>query len=207
MIHEFGAAHPDFPFTIIEESQKGTGCAVNTGFLAAIEQGFGIIARTDADTLPLPSWTQAILNNFTKNPFLQLLGGNRVPRKDDGFYKKRDALLWPLGVSAGRCLRCGDKETGLITGNNMATRRAAYLATGGFPKTSIAETDEDREYERRIGAEFGEKSVVLDPSMVVATSMRRLREYGYLGLARYRVSPASRVDQGNIDIRQPVPVH
>ena len=49
VIEEFRKEHEEFPLKIIEEGQKGTGAAADTGFTAAIQDGFTWVARTDAD--------------------------------------------------------------------------------------------------------------------------------------------------------------
>jgi glycosyltransferase involved in cell wall biosynthesis len=205
---QFTREHTGFQLAVIDESEKGTGRAVDTGFQYAIDRGAPIIARTDADTLPTPSWTNTILANFGEHPDLKLLGGKRIPRQDE-WYRQRDAVLWPLGIFAGRCIAFNGKGTGRIIGSNMATDATAYKAIGGIPRTSIEVSDEDREYERKMRDTYGKGAIREDPHMIVSTSMRRLREFGYLGHAKYRLSPTSRQNLTTVDIRAtvPQPVH
>lgn len=54
IIDKFMKQHEDFPLTVLEEEQKGTGAAANTGFRQAITDGNVLVARTDGDTVPLP---------------------------------------------------------------------------------------------------------------------------------------------------------
>jgi glycosyltransferase involved in cell wall biosynthesis len=75
----FARLHDDFPLVVIDEPEKGTGSAADTGFRAAIGIGYPIIACTDADTLPDSNWSQIIHDNFTVQPALRLLGGQTRP--------------------------------------------------------------------------------------------------------------------------------
>ena len=196
----FARTNDGFPLMVIDEPQKGTGSAADTGFRAAVDMGYQFIARTDADTLPLSDWTNVIRANFLAQPNLRLLGGKRIPRRDDGYYKARDAVLWPLGVAVSRILSHGDNQTGGICGNNMATTSNTYEAVGGFPRVSIDTANDDREYELAVEAMFGRAALRIDHHLTVATSMRRTRSLGYLGLARHYARPEARANTG-IDVR------
>lgn len=57
VVWDFARNHDDFPLSVIEEPQKGTGAAADTGVRAAIEHGATVIARTDADSVPRLNWT------------------------------------------------------------------------------------------------------------------------------------------------------
>jgi glycosyltransferase involved in cell wall biosynthesis len=204
VVEEFATAHPEFPLAIVDEPEKGTGRAVDTGFRYAIDRGFPVIGRTDADSLPLAGWTQSIIDNFAANESLHLLGGKRSPRTDDSSYRRRDRVLWPLGLAVGKAFSHGENGTGTVAGYNMATDTSAYLEVGGFPRTAIDEVDEDHEYEKNIVATYGPEAVGHSDTMHVQTSMRKLRELGYLGLARYRLAPTSdyRTSMaGSVDVR------
>src|SRR5579862_3299318 len=58
------AGHPGLRWQIVDEPQKGTGAAADTGFRHAIGAGASHIARTDADCLPAPGWIAAIRAGF-----------------------------------------------------------------------------------------------------------------------------------------------
>ncbi len=49
---------------VIVETDKGVGCAVDTGFRYAISNGAEWLARTDADCLPRPGWLAAARSSF-----------------------------------------------------------------------------------------------------------------------------------------------
>ena len=206
VVTAFGCKHDGFPLTIVDEAEKGTGRAADTGFRYAIDQGYQLIARTDADTLPKQNWAQTIVDNLGSTPQLQLLSGNQLPRHDDEWYRRRDRILWPLGIAVGRYVSWGNRGTGVVIGNNMATTAAAYTEVGGFPRTKIEEIDEDRAYERKVTERYGKDAVRLALNMQVYTSMRRLRSLGYMGLARYRLNPDSRKQLAAVDFRAPVPL-
>ncbi|MEV4443724.1 glycosyltransferase family A protein, partial [Streptomyces sp. NPDC049577] len=55
---EFAARAP-FPVHVVDEPEKGVGCAVDTAVRFAIDRGARFVARTDADCLPRPGWTAA----------------------------------------------------------------------------------------------------------------------------------------------------
>ncbi|HXR45731.1 MAG TPA: glycosyltransferase family A protein, partial [Pseudolysinimonas sp.] len=58
-----GFGHPRW--RVIDEPQKGTGAAADTGMRAAIAAGAELLARTDADCLPRADWTAAIRRALT----------------------------------------------------------------------------------------------------------------------------------------------
>lgn len=209
LVQNFKRRHPDFVLEIIDEPQKGTGRAADTGFREAIARGYPIIARTDADTILHTSWTTIITNEFDHQPALQLLGGWTLPHHDDRWYRRRDALLFPLGLLMARLTFAvvwrswaGLKST---PGHNMATRAEAYLATGGFPRSHIDEVDEDIVYCRRVYEQYGWKSLSVKSALRVRTSMRRVRSVHYPSLLIYytlrRRGYRHRKLHGKIDIR------
>lgn len=97
VVAKFCHSHEDFPLVTLYESQKGTGCAADSGFRFAAEQGCHIIARTDADSAPRHDWSTHIKASF-EYPNLRLVGGKRVPLHDH-LYRRLDSLLWPVGIA------------------------------------------------------------------------------------------------------------
>ena len=185
----FASYHPDFPLTIIDEPEQGTGSAADTGFLRAIDEGYELIARTDGDTQPTADWSQRIVTTLNRKPHVQLLGGSRLPLKDES-YRPHDALLWPIGMAIGdlacRLLTNGRRGRRIVAGHNMATRAEAYETVGGFPRTRIEDADEDAVYAERVVAAYGIDAVEAPRDIQVRTSMRRLRRLGYVGYFGYR---------------------
>lgn len=195
IIERFMHDHDDFPVRIIDEPTKGTGSACNTGFKEAERLGCTVVARTDGDTVPNPYWTQRISNCFELNPCIKLLGGKSIAHRDE-YYRKGDDILMPLAIRSAR-IAMAIKNLDLdylhvVVGHNMATTTQTYLEVGGFDKTSIDEADEDIEYSLKVISNFGKESVHIDPDMVVATSMRRIRKYGIIKTSIHHLFPGKR---------------
>lgn len=203
VIERFHKEHEGFPLRVIEEDQKGTGAAADTGFTAAIQDGYTWIARTDADSLPNPYWTAAIVNSFALNPDVRLVSG-RTTALQDRDYRTGDRLLLPASISAARLalsIRHLDLDyLSVVNGANMATSAETYVEVGGFERSTIDEIDEDIEYSLAVIKRFGKSTVHRDPSAIVATSMRRIREYGLFGTAIHHLFPVTRKSR-SVDVR------
>lgn len=209
VIDTFSQEHPDFPLSVVEESQKGTGAAADTGFKEAIERGHALIARTDADTHPRSDWSLNIQARMHNEPGIQLLGGVSKALRDE-HYQRRDDLIAPALLKMGRValsIKMGSRlPLKMVVGHNMATRAEAYQETGGFPRTSIVEADEDKVYSEAVFDLYGYRALDIDPNIVVHTSARRLRKIGgYTSAFAYYFNndAAYRLEKtdGNIDVR------
>lgn len=205
LIESFAVQHQDFPLTILDEPQKGTGAASDTGFRRAIDEGYQLIARTDADTVPRTDWTARITNNFNSRKQLQLLGGYSVPLKD-AHYRIGDELLIPAAFVLATALKgIRDKDPRhfkTVVGHNLATRSTAYTSTGGFPRSSIEEIDEDGVYSFRVMDKFGSDAVDRDYKMQVATSMRRARQFSIRRGLQFYLLPRAGVNHSfEVDVR------
>jgi glycosyltransferase involved in cell wall biosynthesis len=202
----FAQEHEDFPLTVIEEVEKGTGAASDTGFRFAIERGYEIVARTDGDTVPRQDWTRRIDEHFARSLNTQLIGG-KVEALHDDDYRLGDDLLMSIGAKAIRAafvLRYGGDLTYLrvVNGANMATRSQAYGQAGGFSRSSIDTVNEDIDYSVAVARMFGASAVRLESNIVVNTSMRRMRHYGRIGTISYYLFPDRRGGQEHIiDVR------
>ncbi len=171
-------------YSIITETQKGTGAASDTGFRHAIAQGARWVARTDADCLPAPDWIARIRRAFVVEG-LEFVAGRIVPRDDDEHLTPLDRVLIPaiVGVShiLGRLRRHGTQfkyPYFVVAGNNLAITADLYLRAGGFPRTAIEEAHEDRALAERVRTLTARAR--LDNRMVVSNSTRRLKRYGYV---------------------------
>jgi glycosyltransferase involved in cell wall biosynthesis len=211
VLRTFALDNPDFPLSIVEELQKGTGYASSTGFEYAIEtDGADIVARTDGDTRVSVKWLKAIEESFQERSKTKLVTGPSNPLKDE-WYRPIDQVAYPVSRAISRLL----KELALPTipskriltpGHNLATLASAYEAVGGFPGSSIDDTNEDIEYRNNIIAKFGVTALEFNRNMSVDTSMRRMRQVGYSGLFAYYVNRGdkekrSKASDGVIDIR------
>lgn len=182
VIAEF-AAERGLPWRIVPESQKGTGAAADTGMRAAIASGATLLARTDADCIPREDWTAAIRRALTTHG-LRLVGGELVPRRDEGLSWGTRALLRGavhLAEAFGR-IRKGNRDPAYLgpymmaAGCNVGVTAELYERAGGFPRTAIEDLHEDRALVnavRRVTDRYARRSDV-----VVYGSSRRVNAWG-----------------------------
>ncbi|KAF0846297.1 glycosyltransferase family 2 protein [Nocardia caishijiensis] len=182
VVRKFAAAHPVPVIEVIDEVQKGTGAAADTGMRYAISQGARLLARTDADCLPAPDWTQRIRAGFDSG--LRLVSGQLIPRTDEGVsWSDRTIIRVALELASlfGK-IRSGNRDPRYLgpyvmtPGCNMAITAELYSAAGGFPRTAIEELHEDRALVnavRTITTEYG-----LRRDVRVYGSNRRVRAWG-----------------------------
>lgn len=200
VIRAFG--HPRW--RIVPEPQKGTGAAADTGMRAAIAAGAALLARTDADCLPRHDWTAAIRRSLTIEG-LGLVGGELVPRHDEGLSLRRRVLLRAaveLAEAFGR-IRPGNRSAEYLgpymmaAGCNVGITAALYDAAGGFPRTAIEDLHEDRALVnavRRITDRYARRRDV-----VVYGSSRRVNAWGLKNTLLWYKDHAYRPD--HVDIR------
>lgn len=178
---------------LIHEAQQGISWASGAGFRYAIDVlNADLVSRTDADTIPHPTWTNAIQRYFGSRPDKQLVGGPETALKDR-YYQHTDAL-WPATRWAARlgaaALYKSMLPIQLATGHNMAIRSRAYDYIGGF---SPVERDDDIILTRKVALEYGNRAIGFCAGMRVATSMRRLRQLGYMGTLKHYNTGAWRI--------------
>ncbi len=181
VVRAFAAEHPGMRIEIVDEPQRGTGAAADTGMRHAVGAGATHLARTDADCLPAPDWTARIRAAFAD---VDLIAGRLLPRADEG------VPAWQRGVLAGAVVgaaafgrfRPGNRVPGALgpyvmaAGCNMAITAELYAAAGGFPRTRIQDVHEDRALVnavRPLTARYGYRREV-----VVFASGRRVRAWG-----------------------------
>ncbi|MES2524355.1 MAG: glycosyltransferase family 2 protein [Gemmatimonadota bacterium] len=184
---QFQATAP-FPVHILRERQKGTGAAADTGFRTAIALGAAIVARTDADCIPDPGWTQAVRLAF-EHDGLEFAAGRIRPRQDEGL-SIRERWVLPLMVALaeryGRYARRGPQfryRYFMAAGNNLAITADLYQRAGGFPRTSIEQMHEDRALSEQV-RQLTDRAGVRD-DMIVYNSVRRVRAYGFVNVLRW----------------------
>jgi glycosyltransferase involved in cell wall biosynthesis len=200
VIRAFG--HPRW--SIVQEPQKGTGAAADTGMRAAIAAGATLLARTDADCLPRHDWTAAIRRSLTVEG-LRLVGGELVPRHDEGLPLRRRVLLRAaveLAEAFGR-IRPGNRSREYLgpymmaAGCNVGITAELYLAAGGFPRTAIEDLHEDRALVnavRRLTDRYARRRDV-----VVYGSSRRVNAWGLKNTLLWYKDHAYRPE--HVDIR------
>ncbi len=181
IIEEFTADRPRW--RVIHEPQKGTGAAADTGMRAAIAAGAGILARTDADCLPRRDWTASMRRALTTEG-LQLVGGELVPRTDEGLpWFTRLGLRGAvhLAEAFGRVRKDNRSPQYLgpymmAAGCNVGITAELYRQSGGFPRTRIEDLHEDRALVnavRRITPHYARRG-----DIVVFGSSRRVNAWG-----------------------------
>lgn len=187
VIDAFRARRPDRPVLVIDEPQKGTGAASDTGFRHAVAHGAATVARTDADCLPAPDWVARLKADVADG--VRFVGGRLVPRTDEPVYR------WYDGVIGTAMIRLMEHAPGVFyrrpgqryrmfmaAGSNLAIDAALYLEVGGFPRSSIDDTDEDLELHLKVCRVIPRAQARLDRKAVVRMSIRKGKALGYLGI-------------------------
>ena len=173
-----------FTYEIIEEHQKGTGCAADSGFRYAITTHHAkYLARTDADCIPDINWVKSIRKNLIKDN-LDFIAGYIKPRTDEipplSFI---DKMLIPFLLFSFNLL--SKLKSGffgykyiyfMVAGNNLAITAPMYEKSGGFPRTAIDTVDEDFVLGQSVRKLT--KRVRRCRDMVEYNSTRRFRAYG-----------------------------
>lgn len=178
---------PTAPFAVhvLDEPEKGVGCAVDTGFRTAIAAGAEYLARTDADCLPRRDWIREIRRGFADGA--ELVCGHLVARRDENRPAARAAFRGMV-VAAALFGRYRSKNRGpdhlvpyqMHAGNNMAITADLYLRCGGMPRMP---SPTDRTFLNRVRR--CTTRIQQRRAMVSENSMRRIHAYGVLGSARW----------------------
>jgi glycosyltransferase involved in cell wall biosynthesis len=181
-VRRFGRAAP-FPVHVVDEPTRGTGTAADTGFRHAIAHGARMLARTDADSLPARDWVAAARR--TLDGGAEMACGRSVPRRDErpSFGERRvlPALIW-LAALYGRYRRAHRDARFRApyvwcAGHNIALTADLYQRCGGAVREPLAARSEDVALLNR--AREHSDRIVRARAMVVETSLRRLRAWGY----------------------------
>lgn len=179
------AAGAPMPVHVITETDKGVGCAVDTGFRHAIAHGATLLARTDADCLPRPDWVSEVRAGFDGGA--ELVCGHITARRDESGPLRRSAFRGMVRAAAlfGR-LRPANRDPAYLApytmhaGHNMALTADLYERCGGMPRrpspTDRTFLNAVRRHTSRIEQRRG---------MVSESSLRRLAAYGVVGTARW----------------------
>ena len=175
---------PILRWHLIHEPQKGTGAAADTGFRFAIAAGATHVASDRRRLSP-----RSRLDH--RNPRRICVWGGIDRGQDWATSRRGTASLRRGHTPAGSSSRCAawfgrvrpanrDRRylTGYIMapGNNLAITADLYLRCGGFPRTSIEETHEDRALVN--AARLITPNIAHRSDMLVLNSLRRLRRWG-----------------------------
>jgi glycosyltransferase involved in cell wall biosynthesis len=125
-----------YGFRVITTENRGLACARNTGLNAATGE---IVAYLDDDAYPDPDWLRYLAGTFISTRHVGVGGPNIAPREGG-------SIAECVAHSPGNPVHIllSDMEAEHIPGCNMAFRRAAVQAIGGFdPQFCIAGDDVD----------------------------------------------------------------
>lgn len=119
------------PLRVVTVATPGLSRSRNAAIAAARGR---LLAFTDDDCVPDPSWLATIHQEFARDPELAMLGG-RVELFDPADY--------PITIRTGRARRefsSAREMSRAMVGCNMAFRRAVATAVGGFDESLGAAT-------------------------------------------------------------------
>jgi glycosyltransferase involved in cell wall biosynthesis len=188
---------------MVRETQKGTGAAADSGFRFAIGRGAKWIARTDADCLPQADWVRQ-LKIAMRDDGLEFVAGVIRPRDDEWALGRTrriilNGMVW-IAEHHGRLHRRGPQfkyPYFMAAGNNLAITADLYERSGGFPRSAIEDTHEDRVLSETVRTLTARAAVRAD--IVVYNSVRRVRAYGYINTLRWYRNHGYR--GGIVDVR------
>jgi glycosyltransferase involved in cell wall biosynthesis len=158
---------------VITEQKVGVAVARQAGFMAASGT---IIATTDADTIVPENWLEKIAAKFEARPEIVAYGG--LYSLYSGPLSAR--IIFPDIAYLAWCIDRLINGVWVLPGANMAVRREAFLAVGGFNLNK--EVMEDADLSKRI-SKLG--PVVFELGNLVRTSGRRYGKGFIKGLAPY----------------------
>jgi ABC-type multidrug transport system fused ATPase/permease subunit/GT2 family glycosyltransferase len=117
----------EYGFRVISTPNQGLSSARNTGLAAATGE---ILAYTDDDARPDPHWLQYLASTFMSGEYAAVGGPNLLPLRSG-------VVSCAVENSPGGPVHVllNDREAEHIPGCNMAIRKAALEAIGGFDPT------------------------------------------------------------------------
>lgn len=187
IVRDYARMYPGFDLRLISEKQKGTGAACDTGIRYAIKHGAKCVARTDADALAHQDWTKTIRRHYVSGKLF--MAGRLHCRTDEPGFRKFDLIKATIAVYFAEFI-AKQWHNGpqyhyrmfMAAGLNLAIDAKLYERCGGFPRSSIEDTDEDLELHLKVRRILDKKYVVFDPKMIVYGSPRRAKAYGYINI-------------------------
>jgi cellulose synthase/poly-beta-1,6-N-acetylglucosamine synthase-like glycosyltransferase len=117
---------------------RGKAHALHTAIAATTAE---VVLVTDADCAPEPTWARALAGRFADPGVGIVCGMARIAPRPGRPFDRVQALDWTfLLASVSALAEAGAPATGM--GNNMAVRRAAYDAVGGYPALPFSLTED-----------------------------------------------------------------
>ena len=133
-------AAQSFPIRYIRQDQAGPAAARNRG---AREARGDLVAFTDADCIPEPDWVERLVEGFTRDGIVGVGGTYGIANPDNLL-----ARIVHEEIMA-RHARFGD-EVDFLGSFNVAYRRSAFEAVGGFDEAFSAPSAEDNDLAYRL---------------------------------------------------------
>lgn len=135
-----------------------------------------------------------------------MIGGKIRPRRDEQFFKQKDAIILPFLLSfSGLVTRIlyRDPEFNyplfMVPGLNMAIESNLYLDAGGFPRSRINEVDEDLELNQNVCKIINRQQAHNAKDVIAFGSIRRVYRYGYFNTLLWYWNRKYQTD--DVDIR------
>ena len=124
-----------------------------------------VVLITDADCAPVASWARTLAAAFADDAVGLACGLARVEPRPGRAFDAVQALDWELLLgTVAAAASVGHPATGM--GNNMAVRRAAYEAVGGYPALPFSVTEDFILVQALAGAGWRVQFDVEAPSVV-----------------------------------------
>lgn len=127
-----------FPLTVIRQENSGPAGARNRGVMACRGD---IVAFTDDDCRPEPRWLETLVAAVRANADA-LVGGSTVNGLPESLFAESSQLIIDLVYEHANAIRGSAR---FFASNNMACRKEAFLAIGGFDP-AMRPASEDREF-------------------------------------------------------------
>lgn len=197
---------PSLDLQLLDEPEKGTGAACDSGVRHAIANGATYVLRTDADALPAPDWVRR-MRACLHDEGLDLVGGRISPRTDDGTSPRGAAFISAIAAflmrSLGRFNRINRGPQFLcaftmIAGFNLGIRAEVYEQSGGFPRSKIEDEHEDWTLTNRVREVSSKVRYRRGP--LVRYSNRKVAAHGIRNVLRWYINHDGPV-RARVDVR------
>jgi len=139
------------PFLLInlEDNEVGKKAALTKGIEIAKSE---IIVTSDADCKHPTQWLQSI-NSFFANPQTQMVVGGVTIQNSKSFFTKLQAIEWASLIGSGASLLQWHIPA-MANGANLAFRKSAFLAVGGYEGNEHIASGDDEFLLRKIFKAF-----------------------------------------------------
>jgi GT2 family glycosyltransferase len=183
-----GEAAGDLCVRVIDRRRGGPAAARNAGAAAATG---ALLAFTDDDCEPTPTWLAVLEKHFAHDP-RSVLGGQTIPSDPENLWAAAGQLL------LDHLHRWYNRDPAIgrfVTSNNLAMAATTFAEIGGFDHTFTMAAAEDRELAER-AIRRGRRIVYVEDAVVRhrhrLTGRSFLRQHYNYGRGAYRLHRAIR---------------